>query len=746
MSHYAVLFGSTGTPHAPEPAAPVVSRYRLLFVDDEPGVLAALRRVFRLQDYELHTAGSAPEALAVLATQPFHLVMTDFRMPGMDGAALLRQVRKLHPQALRLMLTAHGETEAVMGAIHEGAVYRFTLKPWNDDELRLTVALALERYELEQRNRALETENRERGQDLELLGRLMGSSRSQLGIALHKKGLLNTRQLQQLHGDAEKRHLPLVRLLDETHWVDERQVHALLVKELLFTPIDVAEVQPTTHALALVPAAVCQRNWVLPVALAGKRLTLAMADPMDRGLIDELKFSTGCHIEPVVDRMPVLVAALERCFGVPPEGFADLVTTIDRGDPCEGIEIVIDEADGEESVEALLAGSTEPPAMRLVNALILEGLRLGASDIHIQPRSKQVTIRYRVDGVLVDKIHAPLVLLPSVVSRIKVMADLDIAERRRPQDGRITVRTSMRTADLRISTLPTLNGEKIVMRVLDREGAPKTLDSLNLSALNRRRLQNAITKPQGLILATGPTGSGKTTTLYALLQHNATPQKNYITVEDPVEAFVDMAGQVSVRERLGLSFAKVLRAMLRQDPDVILLGEIRDGETAEVALHAAMTGHLVLSTLHTNSAAATVARLLDLGAKPYLLASALEAIVAQRLVRRLCERCREQAPPPEEQLALLGADFAIDPRLTYRAVGCKHCHQGYSGRLGLHEVLTLDDDLRDAIFEGASGKRLLSIACAKGMATLLHDGREKVQRGFTTVEELLRVLGSQVSA
>jgi type II secretory ATPase GspE/PulE/Tfp pilus assembly ATPase PilB-like protein/DNA-binding NarL/FixJ family response regulator len=752
VSRYAGLFSSGGAAARTQPevlapaAAAAAPRYRLLFVDDEPGVLGALKRVFRQQDYEIHTAGGADAALELLAGQSFHLVMTDFRMPGMDGAALLREVRKRQPQALRLMLTAHGETEAVMGAIQEGAVYRFTLKPWNDDDLRLTVALALERYELLERNRTLEAESRERGRDLELLGRLMGSSRSQLGIALHKKGLLNTRQLQQLHADAEKRHQPLVRLLEESRWIDERQVHALLTRELLFTPIDLAELQPPVAALALVPAALCQRNWVLPVALQGKRLTLAMADPMDRGLIDELQFSTGCQIEPVVDRMPALVAALERCFGVPPEGFADLVTTIDSGDPFEGIEIVIDDAEGEESVEALLAGSSEPPAMRLVNALILEGLRLGASDIHIQPRSKQVTIRYRVDGVLVDKIHAPLSLLPAVVSRIKVMAELDIAERRRPQDGRITVRTSLRTADLRISTLPTLNGEKIVMRVLDRDGAPKTLDSLHLSDLNRRRLLNSITRPQGLILATGPTGSGKTTTLYALLQHNATPQKNYITVEDPVEAFVDMAGQVSVRERLGLSFAKVLRAMLRQDPDVILLGEIRDGETAEVALHAAMTGHLVLSTLHTNSAAATVARLIDLGAKPFLLASALEAIVAQRLVRRLCEHCREPAPPAAEQLDLLGPDFVVDSRHTYRAVGCARCHQGYAGRVGLHEVLTVDDDLRDAIFDGASGKRLLGIARGKGMATLLEDGSAKVQQGLTSVDELLRVLGSQVSA
>jgi type II secretory ATPase GspE/PulE/Tfp pilus assembly ATPase PilB-like protein/FixJ family two-component response regulator len=745
MSRYGALFGSdAAAPPAAPQAAPTA--YRLLFVDDEINVLSALRRLFRGRNYEIDFAQSASEALAKLDQKTYHLVMSDFRMPGMNGADLLREVRKRHPDALRLMLTGYGETDAVMGAISEGAVYRFILKPWNDDDLRLTVALALEQFELVQRNRQLEQQNQEQERDLEALNRLMNSNRSQLAIMLHKKGLLNARQLQQLHAELERHKTPVARELHTRQWISDVQIHQILVKELLFEAVDLSEVQPPIDALTLVPVSVCQRQWVLPVRLQGKRLTLAMVDPMDVGLLEELKFTTGCVIEPVVVSVSAMEIALRRIYGDTQHDFKDLATAVGSDDPYEGIEILLEDEDQNESIERLLSSSSEPPAIRLVNAILLEGLRLSASDIHIQPRSKHVVIRYRIDGVLADKIQIPLSLHASVVSRIKVMSELDIAERRRPQDGRITVRSSMRTADLRISTLPTLNGEKIVMRVLDREGAPQSVDVLALSEANRRRLLHAIAKPQGLILATGPTGSGKTTTLYALLQHEATPQKNYVTVEDPVESFVDMAGQVSVRERLGLNFAAVLRAILRQDPDVILLGEIRDGETAEVALHAAMTGHLVLSTLHTNSAVATVARLLDLGIKPFLLASALEAIVAQRLVRRICVQCKEETPASAELLHQLGPSFA-DPALkTYRGRGCRACNQGYAGRVGLHEVLLLNEDLRDAIFEGVSAKRLSALAQEHGMSTLIDDGREKVHMGLTTVEELLRVLGPQVSS
>ena len=379
-----------------------------------------------------------------------------------------------------------------------------------------------------------------------------------------------------------------------------------------------------------------------------------------------------------------------------------------------------------------------------MNAIVLEALRLGASDIHVHPRTKSLVVRYRIDGVLQDKIHIPSNLLMSVVSRIKVMAELDITERRKPQDGRITVKTPMKIVDLRISTLPTINGEKVVMRVLERQSSAQSLADLGLSEHNLKRLMHVVAKPQGIILATGPTGSGKTTTLYALLQHNASPERNYVTIEDPVEFHVDMAGQVPVKERIGLNFASVLRAILRQDPDVILLGEIRDEETADVAFHASMTGHLVYSTLHTSSAAATVARLLDLGLKPFVLASALEAIIAQRLVRRICNQCREAIAPPTEILAQLGPQFLKEEFVFYRGQGCEKCHKGYKGRVAIHEVLTMNEDLRIAITEGASAMQIETIAREQGMKVLLDDALEKLREGLTTADEVLRLLGPQV--
>lgn len=322
--------------------------------------------------------------------------------------------------------------------------------------------------------------------------------------------------------------------------------------------------------------------------------------------------------------------------------YSELETLLMDSDQAEGIEIIIEDEDNV-SLEELLNSTEEPPAIRLANVIMLEAIRLGASDIHIHPRAKSVVVRYRIDGVLHDKIQFPHNIHMSLVSRLKVMSELDVTERRRPQDGRITVKTPMRIVDLRISTLPTINGEKIVMRLLDRNASVHRLSELGLSNNVLTMVENVISKLQGIILVTGPTGSGKTTTLYSMLQHNATSEKNYVTIEDPVEYYLDMAGQVMIKEKIGLDFTSVLRAILRQDPDVILLGEIRDHKIAEVAFHAAMTGHLVYSTLHTNSTVATIARLLDLGLKPYVVASAIEAIIAQRLVRNyviIASNCR----------------------------------------------------------------------------------------------------------
>jgi type II secretory ATPase GspE/PulE/Tfp pilus assembly ATPase PilB-like protein len=420
----------------------------------------------------------------------------------------------------------------------------------------------------------------------------------------------------------------------------------------------------------------------------------------------------------------------------------DLETMVGNVDPYEGIEIVIDD-DEVIPLDELMASTTEPPAIRLVNAIILEAIRLGASDIHIQPKTKNVLVRLRIDGVLEDKIQIPHALHSPLVSRLKIMAELDISERRRPQDGRITVKSPLRIVDLRISTLPTINGEKVVMRILDRNSPVLSLAGLGFGDAGLAKVRVMVDKPQGLLLATGPTGSGKTTTLYSLLQANASPSKNYITIEDPVEYYLDMAGQVLVREKIGLTFPVVLRSILRQDPDVVLIGEIRDFETAEVAFHTALTGHQVLSTLHTNSALATIARLLDLGLKPFIVASALEGVIAQRLVRRICRSCSHEVPIDAGLAARLGARFGLLQK-SFAGAGCATCGgSGYRGRLALYEILLPDEDMRDLIARGASLREISEHAEATGHASLGADGCRKIASGDTTLAEVLRVLGPE---
>lgn len=743
MTDYSNLF--TGkTPAAQAPASHLTPpRYRLLIVDDEPGIVRALNRVFRQENYEVVTAGSGEEGLQRMAEGSFHLVISDFMMPGMDGARFLREVKQRSPETIRIMLTGHANTDAVMGAINEGAVYKFILKPWNDDDLRVTVALALEQYDLISRNRALKAENEKKSKEIWALSRLAASNRSRLGIMLHKQNLLSTAQLQELSQLQERRKEALIVLLQEKDWVPERRIRQLLKSEMLIDEVQLPEFQVDKALTELIPHSFCSRQLVVPLKLQGRRLLLAMADPLDEGLIEEIRFTAGLDIDAVTADIAAIRRKIDEIYGKDDElDFKELETLVGSPDPYEGIEIVIEDSD-DARLEDLLRDTEAPPAIRLANAIILEAIRLGASDIHIQPRTKSVVVRYRIDGVLTDKIQIPHQLHQSLVSRLKIMAELDISERRRPQDGRITVKTPMRMVDLRISTLPTINGEKIVMRILDRNGAVHSLDGLGFAADDLRRVSDMVARPQGIILATGPTGSGKTTTLYSLLQHDATPDKNYVTIEDPVEYYLDMAGQVLIREKIGLTFPSVLRALLRQDPDVILLGEIRDFETAEVAFHAALTGHMVYSTLHTNSAIATIARLFDLGLKPYVIATALEGIIAQRLVRRVCPECATPRDADPALRARLGAAFSRITQ-TSQGSGCNHCHgSGYKGRIGIYEVLTLDDHLRDRIASSASIHEIRRLVRQKGQRNIAHHAAERIAAGTTTFEEILRVLGPQ---
>jgi type II secretory ATPase GspE/PulE/Tfp pilus assembly ATPase PilB-like protein/DNA-binding NarL/FixJ family response regulator len=744
MPDYASLFtGSSSSDKKAERGE--AARYRLLLVDDEINVLRALRRVFQRENYEILTAESADAALQLLAQgEEVQVVISDYLMPGMNGADFLKKVKQLYPETLRIMLTGHADTGAVMGAINEGAVYKFILKPWNDDDLRITVGLALEQHDLIQRNRVLRETNARQSKELKSLSKLTVTNRSQIAIMLHKRGLLSDKQLQALYRDLQQTKAPVLKLILDKGWIEENKIRSILKKDFLFDEVALAEFQVEPAVTELLPRAFCERNMVVPLKVVNRRLTLAMADPMDEGLIEDLRFAAGLEIDVVMAG----IAEIEQKIGEIYQGmdisFEEMEELVSTVDPFESIEVVIEDKD-DISIEELLRETEEPPAVRLVNAIVIEAVRLEVSDIHIQPRAKSVAVRFRIDGLLKDKIHIPHQMHNSLVSRIKVMAEMDIAERRRPQDGRITVKTPMRIVDLRISTLPTINGEKVVLRILDRNASIRHLSDLGFRAQDLERVDRLASKPQGIILATGPTGSGKTNTLYSLLNHNASSDKNYVTIEDPVEFFMDMAGQVHIREQIGLTFPIVLRSILRQDPDVILLGEIRDFDTAEVAFHAALTGHLVFSTLHTNSAVATIARLFDLGLKPYVVASALEGIIAQRLVRRICPACRDAVPVDRALLGSLGPLFSdLPPAQVFKGGGCRKCHgSGYQGRTGVYEVLLPDNQMRHLMTSGASLLELNRYAVEHAQHTMLMDAREKVEQGITTLEEVLRVFGPQ---
>ncbi|QPK64293.1 Flp pilus assembly complex ATPase component TadA [Methylomonas sp. LL1] len=739
MSRYSSLFtgGNAEEDHAAKAA------YRILFVDDEPNILSALRRIFRRENYHIDTALSGAEALQLLKDNPYQLVISDYKMPVMNGAELLKRVKALHPATIRIMLTGEADTGAVLGAINEGAVYKFILKPWNDDDLRITVGLALEQYDLIEKNNKLKVDNNNKTKEIKSLKKLIGSDSGEIAILLNKKNLLSDNQLQELFKLKQNSNQSMLKLILNRQWVDESAIRAILRKDLMVEEVSLAEFQIDSDVHNLLPRSICEQHAVLPLKIESGLLLLAMADPVNMDLQAELRFMSGLSLRVVMANVADIQKKIDEVYGAV-HSFNDVDQIVNGNDPFESIQIIIEEDDAV-PLGQLLQQTAEPPAIRLVNAVIIEAIHLGASDVHIQPRAKNVVVRYRIDGILQDKIYFPHHFHGPLVSRIKIMAEMDISERRRPQDGRVTVKTPTRIIDLRISTLPIINGEKVVMRILDQNASIQPIDKLGFSADDLLKIDRLINKPQGIILCTGPTGSGKTSTLYSFLQHGATPTKNFVTLEEPVEYYLDAAGQVNIKGKIELTFPVVLRAILRQDPDVILLGEIRDLETAEVAFQAALTGHLVFSTLHTNSAIATIARLFDLGLKPYILSSSLEGIISQRLVRRICEHCKAPDPVDTSLLQQLGPGFVSLRQPLFKGKGCERCgNSGYHGRLCLFELLIPNEEMRDLIVRQAGHLEFKKVAIASGYKTILDDAVEKVSQGLTTCDEVLRVLGPQV--
>lgn len=749
MSRLASLFigeeMESAQSNAQDYTGPYKGTYKILFVDDEVNVLKAMLRIFRRENYTLLTACSGPEALELLQKEPVHVVISDHRMPLMTGADLLRKIKALYPQTIRIMLTGHADVNAIMGAVNEGAVYKFITKPWDDEDLRLTVSLALEQYDLIQENKTLKRQQKEGKEKIRKLSRFVNINRSQLGRMLLRKKLIRKEDLNKALAQQAKTNKILPLILAEMEMVSEKKIMEVMQSEMGINRVYPNEFSAPKTLSSLIPKEICENNLLVPLKRTDGRLTLAMADPTDYMKIDDIRFSTGIPIQPVLSAPSEIKEKIIETYGGD-DLIESSISELELQDPTETVEIILEEEDEESDIDELLRAKDQPPAIRMVNAIISDVLRHGASDVHIEPKTKYIMVRYRIDGLLYDKIHIPLTMHPSIVSRIKVMSELDISERRKPQDGRVTVKTSTRMVDMRISTLPTISGEKVVLRILDKNAAIKDLAKLGLSDRDLARISRFVSQPQGIVLVTGPTGSGKTSTLYSLLQKGATITKNFTTIEEPVEYFMGMAEQVSVREKIGLDFPMILRAILRQDPNVIMLGEIRDFTTAEVAFRAALTGHLVLTTLHTNGSVASITRLRDMGIKPYILREALTGIVAQHLVRRICVHCKVDDNPEEEVLRALKLSTESLDFIPQKGTGCEKCNKtGYSGRTGVFEVFQVDDELKKMIHRDATETEIIKAARRAGMTTLLEGAIEKVRAGVTTCEEVIRVLGPQNS-
>jgi type IV pilus assembly protein PilB len=552
----------------------------------------------------------------------------------------------------------------------------------------------------------------------------------QLGEILLDEGLVSEAQLMAALDEQMARGQSLGRTLVEIGILTEGQLVAALARQVGMSFVDLDEYQVDRSAVSMVPAALCRRYTVLPVGFQDGALVLATADPGNVVAVDDVRTVSGMTVLPIVATFENLTRAIERFCRADGE-MEDLSSAFEE----EQVEVDLTKIG--DSVE------DDAPIVRYVNLLVTQAISDRASDIHIEPSEHDLRVRYRIDGVLHEMQRSPKQIQGGVISRVKILSDIDIAERRKPQDGRMSVTHNGRKIDLRVATLPTVWGEKIVMRILDNSTASLDLRDLAFLDHNYATYRDSYTKPYGMILVTGPTGSGKSTTLYATLNAVSKPEINVITVEDPVEYRLPGINQVQVNPKAGLTFAGALRSILRSDPDVVLLGEIRDHETAQIAIEAALTGHLVLSTLHTNDAPSAVTRLVEMGIEPFLVGSALDAVVAQRLARRLCAKCCEPYVPSEEEL--VGARFPWVPGETrpelFRPVGCVACSRtGYRGRVALHEVMEVTEDIERLAVARASAAEIGATARKQGMITLRDDGWQKVVLGQTSLEEILRVV------
>ncbi|MCL6550918.1 MAG: Flp pilus assembly complex ATPase component TadA [Acidothermus cellulolyticus] len=550
----------------------------------------------------------------------------------------------------------------------------------------------------------------------------------QLGDILLEGGLVTPEQLAAAYAEHQRNGRSLGRVLVDQGILTEAQLVAALATQIGLRFVDLTDVAIDGSAVSRVPEAVCRRYTALPIGYEDGKLVVAMADPANVFAIDDIRSITGLDVKPVVATRADVLAAINR-YHRADEELDDLTSTL-------AAEETEDLASLDEVVE-------DAPIVKFVNLLITQAVQDRASDIHIEPTERDLRVRFRIDGVLHEVMRSPRNIQSGVISRLKIMADMNIAERRVPQDGRMSVNVNGKKVDLRVASLPTVWGEKVVMRILDTSTALLTLSDLGFAEDNYARYSASFTKPYGMILVTGPTGSGKSTTLYATINIISSVEKNVITVEDPVEYRLPGINQIQTNVKAGLTFASALRTILRADPDIVLIGEIRDHETAQIAIEAALTGHLVLSTLHTNDAPSAVNRLIEMGIEPFLVGSALDCVLAQRLARRLCEKCKEPYMPTPQSLREAKFPWRDGEPLPtlYRAVGCAACSKtGYKGRIALHEVMTVTEEIERLAVERASAEAIGRVAREQGMVTLREDGLRKVAAGVTTLEEIFRVV------
>ena len=562
-----------------------------------------------------------------------------------------------------------------------------------------------------------------------------------LGDLLVREGLINQEQLQRALTEQKGTNEKLGSILIRHSVITEDQLVAFLSKQYGIPSITLSQLDIDADVLKLVPAQIAKKYEVLPIKRTGNSLTLAMADPTNVFAVDDVGFMTNLQVIPVVAAQGAIRKALDRLYEAQGSGMAEVISEMEgtAGD----VEVV--EGDEESWAKAdifeLKESADEAPVVRLVNMILVDAIRRGASDIHLEPYEKVFRVRFRVDGVLHEIMTPPKRLETALTSRVKIMSTMDIAERRLPQDGRIKLRYNQREIDFRVSTLPTIFGEKTVLRILDKESLQLDLTMLGFDPWSLEQFNKAIHQPYGMILITGPTGSGKTTTLYSAIHTINSPDVNIMTAEDPVEYNLKGVNQVQINEGIGRTFGAALRSFLRQDPDVILVGETRDLETAQIGIRAALTGHLVLSTLHTNDCPGTVARLLDMGIPPFLVSSALTLILAQRLGRKICKDCKQPYEADEESLVPYGhVPQGLGKVQFYKGKGCHTCSfTGMKGRVAVYEVMPIGDELRELILRNAPTAEILQLALTQGMKTLRQNALQKVIDGVTTLEEVLRV-------